>query len=151
MTENYRKSWDIQYSRYDYRNKDTQNSRNGYSRKTMHTSHEDMEFEVPEDRNGDFEPQIVKKYQNTITHDMEEKIISMYAKGMTIGDIESHFQEIYGTNIQISTISRVTDKIMPIIKGWQERPLEDIYAVVYLDAFHYHVRSEGRIAKRQFI
>lgn len=79
---------------------------------------------------------------------MEEKIISMYAKGMTTGDIESHLNDLYGINVSDSTISRVTDKILPIVKEWQERQLEDIYAVVYLDAIHFHVRSEGRIIKK---
>ncbi len=95
-----------------------------------------------------FEPQIVKKYQNTVTQDMEEKIISMYAKGMTTNDIESHLRELYDIGISDSTISRITDKILPIVKEWQERPLEEIYAVVFMDAIHYHVRNEGRIVKR---
>jgi putative transposase len=136
------------YSKYDYHNKQTDNSRNGYTTKTMHTSYGDMDLEVPRDRKGEFEPQIVKKYQNTISQDMEEKIISMYAKGMTTGDIESHMQELYGVDISDSTISRITDKILPIVKEWQERPLEEIYAVVFMDAIHFHVRSEGRIVKR---
>ena len=79
---------------------------------------------------------------------MEEKILSMYAKGMTTGDIESHVNELYGMEISDSTISRITDKILPKIKEWQERPLEDLYAVVYLDAIHFHIRSEGRIVKK---
>lgn len=136
------------YSKYDYKNKDTVNSRNGYSKKTMHTSYGDMDLDIPRDRNGEYEPQVIKKYQNTLTQDMEEKIISMYAKGMTTGDIESHLNDLYGINVSDSTISRVTDKILPIVKEWQERPLEDIYAVVYLDAIHFHVRSEGRIIKK---
>ncbi len=130
-------------SKYDYRNKETDNSRNGHSTKTMHTSYGDMEMAVPRDRNGDYEPQLIKKYQNTVTQDIEEKILSMYAKGMTAGDIESHMKELYD-----STISRITDKILPIVKKWQERPLEEIYAVVFMDAIHCHVRSEGRIVKR---
>ncbi len=72
----------------------------------------------------------------------------MYAKGMTTGDIESHMKELYDIDISDSTISRITDKILPIVKEWQERPLEEVYAVVYMDAIHYHVRSEGRIVKR---
>lgn len=114
----------------------------------MHTSYGDMEIDIPKDRKGEFEPQIVKKYQNTITQDMEEKIISMYAKGMTTSDIESHMRELYDIDISDSTISRITDKILPIVKEWQERPLEEIYAVVFMDAIHYHVRNEGRIVKR---
>ena len=129
---------ELGYSKYDYRNKDTDNSRNGHSQKTMHTSYGDMEIGIPRDRKGEFEPQIVKKYQNTVTQDMEEKIISMYAKGMTTNDIE----------ISDSTISRITDKTLPLVKEWQERPLEEIYAVVFMDAIHYHVRNEGRIVKR---
>lgn len=80
------------YSKYDYRNKDTDNSRNGYSKKTVHTSYGDMDLDIPRDRNGEYGPRAVKKYQNTLTQDMEEKIISMYAKGMTTGDIESHLR-----------------------------------------------------------
>lgn len=139
---------ELGYSKYDFRNKETDNSRNGYSTKTLHTSYGDMELDVPRDRNGEFEPKIVKKYQNTLTQDMEEKILSMYAKGMTTGDIESHMQELYGFDISDSTISRITDKILPVVKEWQERPLEEIYAVVFMDAIHFHVRSEGRIVKK---
>ena len=105
---------ELGYSKYDYRNKKTNNSRNGHSQKTMHTSYGDMQIDVPRDRNGEFEPQIIKKYQNTITQDMEEKIISMYAKGMTTADIESHMKDLYDIDISDSTISRITDKIMPV-------------------------------------
>ena len=139
---------ELGYSKYDYRNKNTDNSRNEHSQKTMHTSYGDMEIDIPRDRKGQFEPQIVKKYQNTVTQDVEEKIISMYAKGMTTNDIESHMRELYDIEISDSTISRITDKILPIVKEWQERPLEEIYAVVFMDAIHYHVRNEGRIVKR---
>jgi transposase-like protein len=139
---------ELGYSKYDYRNKDTNNSRNGYSKKTMHTSYGDMDLDIPRDRNSEYEPQVIKKYQNTLTQDMEEKIISMYAKGMTTNDIESHFRELYDIDVSDSTISRITDKIMPIVKQWQERPLEEVYAIVYLDAIHFHVRSEGRIVKK---
>ena len=107
-----------------------------------------MNLDIPRDLKGEFEPQVIKKYQNTITQVMEEKIISMYAKGMTTGDIESYMRELYDIDISDSTISRITDKILPIVKEWQERPLEEIYAVVFMDAIHYHVRHEGRITKR---
>ena len=90
---------ELGYSKYDYRNKDTDNSRNGHSQKTMHTSYGDMDAAIPRDRNGEYEPQLIKKYQNTVTQDMEEKIISMYAKGMTTGDIESHMREIYDIDV----------------------------------------------------
>ena len=79
---------------------------------------------------------------------IEEKILSMYAKGMTTGDIEAHIQDIYGLSVSDTTVSRITDKILPVAKEWQQRPLESIYAVVFLDAIHYHVRSEGQIVKK---
>ena len=139
---------ELGYSRYDYRNKHTDNSRNGHSKKQMHTTYGDMELAIPRDRKGEYEPQLIRKYQNTLTQDMEEKILSMYAKGMTTGDIESHMRELYDISISDSTISRITDKILPIVKEWQERPLQEVYAVVFMDAIHYHVRSEGRIVKR---
>ena len=139
---------ELGYSRYDYKNKDTQNSRNGHSKKTMHTSYGDMELNIPRDRNGEFEPQIIQKHQNTLTQDMEAKILSMYAKGTTQADIRAHFDELYGIDLSESTISRITDKVLLDVKEWQERPLEEVYAVVYLDAIHFHVRSEGRIIKK---
>lgn len=104
------------YSKYDYRNKEIDNNRNGHSSKTMHTSYGDMDIAIPRDRNGEYEPQLIKKYQNTVTQDMEERILSMYAKGMTTGDIESHMKELYDIDISDSTISRITDKILPIVK-----------------------------------
>lgn len=139
---------ELGYSKYDYRNKDTENSRNGYSNKTMHTSYGDMEIAIPRDRQGEYTPQLVSKHQNTLNQDIEEKIISMYAKGMTTGDIESHINELYGVNISDSTISRITDKILPIVREWQQKPLDEIYSVVFLDAIHFHVRNEGRIVKK---
>jgi len=139
---------ELGYTKYDYRNKETENSRNGYSPKTLKTSYGDVEIKVPRDRNGDFEPQFVKKQQTTLTGDIEEKIISMYAKGMTTSDIEAHIQEIYGLDCSDSTISRITDKILPVVKEWQSRPLEEVYAVVFMDAIHFHVRSEGHIIKK---
>lgn len=139
---------ELGYSRYDYRNKDTDNSRNGYSEKTLKTSLGDLELIVPRDRKGEFTPQLVKKNQTTLSGDIEEKILSMYAKGMTTSDIEAHIREIYGLEVSDTTISRVTDKILPVVKEWQMRPLEEIYAVVFLDAVHFHVRSEGQIVKK---
>lgn len=139
---------ELGYSKYDYRNKESDNSRNGYSKKTLKTSFGETELKVPRDRNGEFEPQLVKKHQTTLTGDIEEKIISMYAKGMTTKDIESHIQEIYGLECSDTTISRITDKVLPVVREWQSRPLEEIYAVVFMDAIHFHVRSEGQIVKK---
>ena len=139
---------ELGYGRYDYRNKDTDNSRNGHSSKTLRTSYGDVEVAVPRDRKGEFEPQLLKKNQTSVSQDIEEKILSMYAKGMTTGDIETHIQDIYGIEVSDTTISRITDKILPIAKEWQQRPLEAVYAVVFLDAIHYHVRNEGQIVKK---
>lgn len=139
---------ELGYSRYDYKNKDTDNSRNDNSSKTLRTSYGDVEVSVPRDRKGEFEPQILKKNRTSISQDIEEKILSMYSKGMTTGDIETHIQDIYGITVSDSTVSRITDKILPIAKEWQQWPLETSYAVVFMDAIHYHVRSECQIVKK---
>ena len=139
---------ELGYSRYDYCNKNTENSRNGHSSKTLRTSFGDVEVAVPRDRKGEFEPQLLKKNQTSISQDIEEKILSMYAKGMTTGDIEAHIQDIYGVDVSDTTVIRITDKILPVAKEWQQRPLEAVYAVVFLEAIHYHVRSEGHIVKK---
>ena len=121
---------ELGYSKYDYKNKDTDNSRNGHSSKTLRTSFGDVEVSVPRDRKGEFEPKVLKKNQTSISQDIEEKILSMYAKGMTTGDIEEHIQDIYGVEVSDTTVSRITDKILPIAKEWQQRPLESVYAVL---------------------
>ncbi len=139
---------ELGYSKYDYTHKETDNSRNGHSSKTLRTSFGDVDVSVPRDRKGEFEPQLLKKNQTSISQDIEEKILSMYAKGMSTGDIENHIRDIYGIEVSDTTVSRVTDKILPIVKEWQQRPLESVYTVVFLDAIHYHVRSEGQIVKK---
>ena len=122
---------ELGYSKYDYRHKETDNSRNGHSSKNLKTSFGETEIEVPRDRKGDFEPNLIKKHQTSISGDIEEKILSMYAKGMTTSDIEAHIREIYGLSVSDSTISRITDKILPVVKEWQSRPLENIYPIVF--------------------
>ena len=101
-------------SRYDYKNKETDNSRNGHSSKTLRTSFGEAEIAVPRDRKGEFEPRLLKKNQTSISQDIEEKILSMYAKGMTTSDIEAHIRDIYGVEVSDSTVSRITDKILPV-------------------------------------
>ena len=133
---------ELGYSKYDFRNKETDNSRNGHSSKKLKTSFGDVEISTPRDRKGEFEPQLLKKNQTSISQDIEEKILSMYAKGMTTSDIETHIRDIYGVEVSDTTISRITDKILPIVREWQQRPLESVYAVVFMDDIHYHVRSE---------
>ena len=107
---------ELGYSKYDYRNKSTDNSRNGSTPKKLKSSFGEIEIDTPRDRKSEFEPELVKKHQTSRFQDIEEKIISMYAKGMTTSDIESHIREIYGLEISDSTISRITDKILPIVK-----------------------------------
>jgi transposase-like protein len=107
-----------------------------------------MDIRIPRDRKGEYDPKLIPKHQNTISQDMEAKIISMYAKGMTTADMESHVKEMYGIDISDSTISRITDKILPVVKEWQIRPLESTYAVIFMNAIHFHVRSEGQIVKK---
>lgn len=139
---------ELGYSKYDYRNKETDNSRNGHTSKRLKSSMGEVEISVPRDRKGDFDPQMVRKHQTSLSGDIEEKILSMYAKGMTTGDIEGHIREIYGLSVSDTTVSRVTDKILPVVREWQNRPLEEMYAVVFMDAIHFHVRSEGTIIKK---
>lgn len=139
---------ELGYEPYDVKNKNIENSRNGHSKKTLRTSMGKVEIDIPRDRNGDFEPKILPKNQTSISQDMESKIISMYAKGMSVSDIEKHIRDIYGLEISDTTVSRITDKVLPAAKEWQQRPLESIYAVVFLDAIHYRVRSEGQIVKK---
>jgi len=139
---------ELGYDKYDARNKETDNSRNGFGQKTLQTSYGEVGIRVPRDRQGEYEPKLIGKHKTMLNDEVERKIISMYAKGMTTGDMEAHIRDLYGLDISDSTISRITDKILPIAKEWQARPLESIYAVVYMDAIHYHVRQDGRIIKK---
>lgn len=124
------------------------NSRNGYYPKKIKTvSAGTMDVNIPRDRNGEFNPVVIRKYE-TVESDIEERIISMYAKGMTTGDINIHMGEIYGVNIDKSTISTITDKVLPLVKEWQDRPLSQMYPIVYLDAIHFKVRDNGKIVSK---
>ena len=138
---------DLGYSRYDYKNKATTNSRNGYSKKSLKSNYGKSDIRVPRDRDGDFEPKIVKKNQTTLPS-IDDQVLSMYAKGMTTRDIEKHLESIYGIDASPELISRITDKILPLVTEWQNRPLEEVYAIVFMDAIHYKVRSEGRILNK---
>ena len=136
------------YERYDVQGKETDDSRNGHSKKTLRTSFGDRTIQIPRDRKGEFDPVILRKNQTSISQDVEAKIISMYAKGMSTTDIGDHIRDIYGIEVSESTVSRITDKVLPEAREWQQRPLESIYAVMFMDAIHYHVRSEGQIVKK---
>jgi len=124
------------------------NSRNGYSKKTVKTNlGGETEISIPRDRKGEFEPVAVKKYE-TVESDIEEKIVSMYAKGMSVRDIESHMKDIYGINVSSAMVSSITDKVMPLVKQWQERPLSNIYPILYFDGIHFKVRDGGKIISK---
>ena len=135
------------YSKYDYKNKQTENSRNGSYPKTVSSSQGDIDLTVPRDRRGEYEPQIVKKHQMDISA-IEDKIIFLYSQGTSTRDIEKTMQEMYGIEVDATRVSRITDKLLPLIREWQNRPLESVYAMVMLDAIHYKVREEGTVVKK---
>jgi len=135
------------YSKYDYKNKETEDSRNGYSKKTVVSSLGEIDLDIPRDRKGEFEPQVVKKNQTDISN-IEDQVLSMYAKGMTTRDISTHLHDVYGVDASAEMISHMTDRILPIAKEWQNRPLERKYAVVFMDAIHFHVREDNQTVKK---
>lgn len=135
------------YSKYDYQNKDTDDSRNGYSKKKVISSVGELNLDIPRDRKGEFEPQIVKKNQTDISN-IEDQVLSMYAKGMTTRDISAHLKSVYGVDASAEMISHMTDRILPIAKEWQNRPLEKKYAIVFMDAVHFHVRQDSQTVKK---
>lgn len=123
------------------------NTRNGSSKKKLKSSYGEVDLNVPRDRESSFDPQAVKKYQRDISN-IENQVISMYAKGMTTRDISSHIKEIYGFGISEGMVSQITNKILPTIEEWQSRPLDKVYPFVFLDAIHYNVRDNGVIVKK---
>ena len=125
---------------------DSDDYRNGYKTKRVNSSYGSMEIEVPQDRKSTFEPQVVRKRQKDIS-DIDQKIISMYAKGMTTRQISETLMEIYGFEASEGFISDVTDKLLPQIEEWQNRPLDEVYPVLFIDAIHYSVRDNGLIKK----
>ena len=125
---------------------DSDDYRNGYKPKRINSSFGSMDIQVPQDRKSTFEPQVVRKRQKDISG-IDQKIISMYAKGMTTRQISDTLMDIYGFEASEGFISDVTDKILPQIEDWQNRPLEEVYPVVYIDAIHYSVREDGVIRK----
>ncbi|MDO4926425.1 MAG: IS256 family transposase [Turicibacter sp.] len=128
------------YSRYDFRNKSTSNSRNGRKNKTIQTRLGETTIQTPRDRDGSFELQIVSKRQTNVIG-IEDKILSLYAKGLSTRDISKTLEEIYGFETSHETISNVTDKIIPLIQEWQQRSLESVYPIIYLDALHVKVKE----------
>jgi putative transposase len=134
----------IGYEKHATGGNNSGNSRNGKNSKTVQTSYGPLELEVPRDRNSEFEPQIIKKRQRSISS-FDDKIISMYAKGMSTRDIQTHVQEIYGAEISPTAVSHITEKVLEVAKEWQARPLQKIYPITYFDAIHYKVRENGKV------
>ena len=135
------------YAKEERSAKNTDNCRNGYSTKTLKSEFGEVEIQIPRDRKGEFEPKIIPKYQRNVSG-IEEKIISLYARGMSTRDIGEQLKDLYGVEISAEMVSRITDRIIPEIKEWQQRPLETIYTFCFMDAIHYKVRDEGRICNR---
>ncbi|GIO83262.1 IS256 family transposase [Paenibacillus faecis] len=138
---------ELGYEKHDIANKQTPNSRNGKSKKTITSEYGEQEIRVPRDRNGEFEPMIVKKHQSNVTG-IEDQIIAMYAKGVSTRDIQDHLNHLYGIEVSPTMISNVTNKLIPLIKEWQNRPLQGVYAVVFMDAIHFKVKQDGAIVNK---
>lgn len=124
------------------------NRKNGKGKKVVKTPNGMIEIATPRDRNGSFEPELIPKRHKTLGMDIDRQIIALYARGASYGDIRDHLMDMYGLEASVATISRVTDKILPLIQEWRNRPLEAVYPFVWLDAIHYKVRHEGRVISR---
>src|SRR3982751_3633230 len=135
------------YAKHSREGRGTGNNRNGKSRKKVQGEFGSVEIEVPRDRNGTFEPKIIPKHERRF-QGFDDKILSMYARGMTTRDIQAHLEEIYGVEVSPSLISEVTDAVLEEVRAWQHRPLEPIYMIVYLDALIVKMRHEGRVENR---
>ena len=132
------------YERYEAKGRNSGNSRNGHYPKKVRSSQGDTSIQVPRERNGEYEPKIVEKFAGN-TNELEEKIIGMYAKGTSVRDIQDTLEELYGVDVSSDTISKITDKVWPLVEAWQNRPLATIYPIIYLDAIHMKLRREGRV------
>ena len=135
------------YDRQTDIDQDDRNYRNGYSKKTLRSSFGDVDLDVPRDRKAEFEPQIIKKYE-TVCNELDKKIISLYAKGMSTRDIQAEVEDLYGITLSPSMISKITDKVIATATEWQNRMLDEIYPIVYLDAMYFKVRSNGKIVNK---
>lgn len=127
----------------------TSNGRNGYTEKTVQTETGPVRIRVPRDRDGTFEPHLVKKHQRRV-EGFDEKVLALYARGMTVRDIQAHLRELYGTEVSPELISKATDAVLPEFRDWQTRPLDAVYPVVYLDALFVSVRDGVQVQKRAF-
>ncbi len=135
------------YARHDPSGKNSGNSRNGKSCKSVRSIHGDIDLEVPRDRNGSFEPKLVKKGEKQL-NGFDDRIVSLYAKGMTTRDIQAHFEDAYGVEVSATFISQVTNAVMDEVAAWQNRPLDAVYPIVYLDALVVRSRASGAVQNK---
>lgn len=135
------------YDKNDVKNKQTDNYRNGHSQKTVKSQYGEVELSIPRDRKGDFEPKIVPKYKRDISG-IEEKIISLYARGMSTRDIHDQIKDLYGIEVSAEMVSKITDRILPEIEEWQNRPLDEVYPIIFIDAIHFSVKNDGLVTKK---
>ena len=126
------------------------NRKNGYSEKTMRTEHGEFKLKTPRDRNGSFEPQVVKKNQTYMSDEIEKKMLSLFSLGNSYSQIIDHIEEIYGVGFSKPAVTAVTDKLIPMLEEWKKRPLDVIYPFLYLDAIHYKVREDGQYVSKAF-
>jgi len=136
------------YSRYDWKNKETNSSRNGHTKKTLRSEFGNVTVDIPRDTNGDFEPVIVKKHERSVNPRIDDMIIALYAKGSSTRDINEHMKKIYGIDVSPDMVTRITDKVMPIAKEWQDRPLEPIYPILFLDGMIFNVIQDSMSTKK---
>ncbi|WP_369011709.1 IS256-like element ISCth4 family transposase [Acetivibrio thermocellus] len=135
------------YEKYESTEEAKSNYRNGYTSKTLKSSVGQVEIDIPRDRNAEFEPKIVPRYKRDIS-EIENKIIAMYARGMSTREINEQIQEIYGFEVSAEMVSKITDKILPEIEEWQKRPLGEVYPIVFIDAIHFSVKNDGIVGKK---
>lgn len=124
------------------------NKRNGKGRKTLKTASGEITIETPQDRHSNFEPQIVKKRETVLADNLAPQIIGLYGRGMSLRDISIHIEEMYDVEVSAATLSEITDRVIPQVKEWQNRPLDEVYPIVWLDAMHYKVRDGGKVVSR---
>ena len=138
----------IGYSKYDWKNKETENSRNGHTKKTVKSRFGEIDLQIPRDNDAEFEPTIVKKHERMLSDSTEDKITSMYARGMSTRDIDSQIRSIYGYGVSSEMVTTITNKIIPIAKEWQNRPLKPIYPILYLDGIMFNVNQDAHITNK---
>jgi putative transposase len=132
----------------DEEERSTGNRKNGKRKKVLKTSSGNLEINTPRDRLGSFKPEIVKKWETIMAQKLEDRIIALYSLGTSLRDISAHIMETYYTEITAATLSSITDKVIPLVKEWQQRPLEALYCIVWMDSMFYKVKEEGRTQTR---